>query len=108
MIYDNSSHRSTRAACRVCAFAYASVSAILLANLEDTEKKIVQPRRSDARREVHLASGGRRPVDQRSLHAHRGRELHDPGRASGVKPPAGLTRDMEKTVTDKAKVVEHV
>ena len=24
----------------------------------------------------------------------------------GVKPPAGLTRDMEKTVTEKAKVIE--
>ena len=25
---------------------------------------------------------------------------------TGVKPPAGISRDMEKTVTDKAKVVE--
>jgi hypothetical protein len=64
-----------------------------------------RPGRGDPRRDVRVAPGAGRAVDQRGFHAHRDGELLLLS-VTGPKMPADMTSpDMEKTVTAKADVV---
>jgi len=62
--------------------------------------------RGDARGQICLASGARRAVDQRSLHALAAANFYLLS-VTGPKMPAGIKPDeMEKTVTAKADVID--
>jgi len=52
-----------------------------------------------------VAAGRGRALHQRSFHACR-RSQHLFPSIAGVKPPEGIDRNMEKTVTEKSKVQE--
>jgi len=88
------------------AFAFDAQSD-LLANLADTEKKIVSLAEAVPQdKYAWRPADGVRSVSEVFMHIA-GANYMIPS-ALGAKPPAGLTRDMEKTVTDKAKVVEQL
>jgi uncharacterized damage-inducible protein DinB len=89
-----------------CAFGFDAQSD-LLANLADTEKKIVSLAEAvPAEKYIWRPAEGVRSISEVFMHIA-GANYTIPS-ALGVKPPAGLSRDMEKTVTDKAKVVEQL
>lgn len=94
------------AAASACAFGF-DAQGDLLANLADTEKKIVSLAEAMPQDKYSWRPAeGVRSVSEVFMHIA-GANYMIPN-FIGVKPPAGISRDMEKTVTDKAKVVEHL
>ena len=91
-----------------CAFGQSKgVQADILSNLEATEKKIVSLAEAiPADKYTWRPAEGVRSISEVFMHIAGANYMIPAG--LGVKPPGGLTLDMEKTVTDKAKVVEHV
>ena len=88
------------------AFAFDAQSE-LLANLADTEKKIVSLAEAvPAEKYSWRPMEGVRSVGEVYMHIA-GANYMIPA-ALGAKAPAGISRDMEKTVTDKAKIIEHL
>src|SRR5215204_768610 len=92
----------------VCAFAQSKgVQSDILANLEATQKKLVSLAEAiPAEKYTWRPAEGVRSISEVFMHIAGANYMIPAG--LGVKPPAGLTPDMEKTVTDKAKVVEHL
>jgi uncharacterized damage-inducible protein DinB len=89
-----------------CALAFDAQSD-LLANLADTEKKTVSLAEAmPAEKYSWRPMEGVRSVGEVYMHIA-GANYMIPA-ALGAKPPAGITRDMEKTVTDKAKIIDHL
>lgn len=89
-----------------CAFAFDAQSE-LLANLADTEKKIVSLAEAiPADKYSWRPMEGVRSVGEVYMHIA-GANYMIPA-ALGAKAPAGISRDMEKTVTEKAKIVDHL
>jgi uncharacterized damage-inducible protein DinB len=92
-----------------CAFGQESkgVHADLLKNLEDTQKKIVSLAETvPADKYTWRPAEGVRSISEVFMHIAGANYMIPAG--LGVAPPSGITRDMEKTVTDKAKVVEQL
>lgn len=86
-----------------CSFGQGLKSDIL-ANFDDTQKKIVSLAEAvPADKYGWRPAEGVRSISEVFMHIA-GANYMIPS-ALGVKPPAGISRDMEKTVTDKAKVV---
>lgn len=93
-------------AASACAFGFDAKSE-LLANLDGTEKKFVSLAEAmPADKFGWRPAEGVRSVSEVFMHVV-GANYMIPT-AIGAKTPAGITRDMEKTVTDKAKIVEHL
>jgi uncharacterized damage-inducible protein DinB len=93
----------------VCAFGQEpkGVHADLLKNLDDTQKKIVSLAETvPADKYTWRPAEGVRSISEVFMHIAGANYMIPAG--LGVPPPSGITRDMEKTVTDKAKVVEHL
>ena len=79
----------------------------MMKNLADTEKKIVSLAEAvPADKYTWRPAEGVRSISEVFMHIA-GANYMIPT-ALGAKPPAGVSRDMEKTVTDKAKVVEQL
>jgi uncharacterized damage-inducible protein DinB len=79
----------------------------MMKNLADTEKKIVSLAEAvPADKYTWRPAEGVRSISEVFMHIA-GANYMIPT-ALGAKTPAGITRDMEKTVTDKAKVVEQL
>ena len=77
----------------------------VLADLAALEKKLVGLAEVTPQEKYSWRPGpGVRSISEVFMHVA-GANFFIPG-AIGVKPPAGLTRDIEKTVTEKAKVIE--
>jgi uncharacterized damage-inducible protein DinB len=88
------------------AFAFDAQSE-LVANLADTEKKIVSLAEAmPADKYSWRPMEGVRSVGEVYMHIA-GANYMIPA-ALGAKAPAGISRDMEKTVTDKAKIIEQL
>jgi uncharacterized damage-inducible protein DinB len=88
------------------AFAFDAQSE-LVANLADTEKKIVSLAEAmPAEKYSWRPMEGVRSVGEVYMHIA-GANYMIPA-ALGAKAPAGISRDMEKTVTDKAKIIEQL
>ena len=89
-----------------CAFGFDAKSE-LLANFDDTQKKIIGLAEAiPAEKYSWRPAEGVRSISEVFMHIA-GANYMIPN-AIGAKPPSGITRDMEKTVTDKAKVVEQL
>lgn len=83
------------------------VHADLLKNLDDTQKKIVSLAETiPADKYTWRPAEGVRSISEVFMHIAGANYMIPAG--LGVAPPSGLTRDMEKTVTDRTKVVEHL
>lgn len=83
------------------------VHADLLKNLDDTQKKIVSLAEAiPADKFLWRPAEGVRSISEVFMHIAGANYMIPAG--LGVAPPAGITRDMEKTVTDKARIVEHL
>jgi uncharacterized damage-inducible protein DinB len=93
----------------VCAFGQEAkgVHADLLKNFDDTQKKIVSLAEAvPADKYTWRPAEGVRSISEVFMHIAGANYMIPAG--MGVAPPAGLTPDMEKKVTDKAKVVEQL
>jgi uncharacterized damage-inducible protein DinB len=89
-----------------CAFGFDAQSE-LLANFDGTQKKIIALAEAiPADKYGWRPAEGVRSISEVFMHIA-GANYMIPS-ALGAKPPAGISRDMEKTVTDKAKVVEQL
>lgn len=85
----------------------AGMKSDILANFDDTQKKIISLAEAvPADKYAWRPSEGVRSISEVYMHISGANYMIPAG--LGVKPPAGLTRDMEKTVTEKAKVMEHL
>ena len=88
----------------VCAFGQG-LTKELLANFDDTQKKIVSLAEAvPAEKYSWRPSAGVRSISEVYMHIVGANYLITS--ALGAKPPANLDRNMEKTVTQKEKVVE--
>ena len=95
----------TLSVCAAAQDAAPSLRAEFLANYDDTTKKIISLAEAiSAEKYGWRPAEGVRSVSEVFVHIA-GANFMIPS-AIGVKPPAGLSRDAEKTVTEKAKVVE--
>jgi uncharacterized damage-inducible protein DinB len=93
----------------VCAFGQEAkgVHADLLKNFDDTQKKIVSLAEAvPADKYTWRPAEGVRSISEVFMHIAGANYMIPAGMA--VPPPAGLSPDMEKKVTDKAKVVEQL
>ena len=91
--------------CAAAQDAGPSLRSEFLANYDDTTKKIISLAEAiPAEKYGWRPADGVRSVSEVFVHIA-GANFMIPT-AVGVKPPAGLSRDAEKTVTDKAKVIE--
>lgn len=89
-----------------CAFGFDAKSE-LLANFDDTQKKILALAEAiPAEKYAWRPAEGVRSVSEVFMHIA-GANYMIPS-ALGAKPPSGISRDMEKTVTAKPKVLEHL
>jgi uncharacterized damage-inducible protein DinB len=96
-------------AASVCAFGQAAkgIQGDILSNFDDTQKKIISLAEAvPAEKYTWRPAEGVRSISEVYMHIAGANYMIPAG--LGVKPPAGLTRDMEKTVTDKAKVIDHL
>ena len=83
------------------------VHADLLKNLDDTQKKIVSLAEAvPADKYTWRPAEGVRSISEVFMHIAGANYMIPAG--LGVPPPSGITRDMEKTVTDKAKIIDHL
>lgn len=83
------------------------VKADLLANFDDTQKKIVSLAEAVPEEKYSWRPAeGVRSISEVYMHIAGANYMIPAG--LGVKPPAGIGRDMEKSVTEKAKVVEEL
>lgn len=93
----------------VCAFGQEAkgVHGDFLKNLDDTAKKIISLAEAvPADKYTWRPAEGVRSISEVYMHIAGANYMIPTG--LGAKPPAGIARDMEKTVTDKAKVVEQL
>jgi len=96
-------------AASVCAFGQGGkgIQGDLLTNFDGTQKKIVSLAEAiPAEKYTWRPADGVRSISEVFMHIA-GANYMIPA-AIGAKPPAGLSRDMEKTVTEKAKVIEQL
>jgi uncharacterized damage-inducible protein DinB len=83
------------------------VHADLLKNLDDTQKKIVSLAEAvPADKYTWRPAEGVRSISEVFMHIAGANYMIPAG--LGVPAPSGLKPDMEKTVTDKAKILEHL
>lgn len=93
----------------VCAFGQTGkgIQADFLTNFDDTQKKIVSLAEAiPAEKYSWRPADGVRSISEVFMHIA-GANYLLPG-ALGAKPPSGISRDMEKTVTEKSKVIDQL
>jgi uncharacterized damage-inducible protein DinB len=96
-------------AASVCSFGQTAkgIQSDFLSNFDDTQKKIISLAEAvPAEKYSWRPAEGVRSIGE--VYMHIANANYGLPSALGVKPPAGISRDLEKTVTEKAKILEHL
>jgi uncharacterized damage-inducible protein DinB len=96
-------------AASVCSFGQAAkgIQSDFLSNFDGAQKKIISLAEAvPAEKYSWRPADGVRSIGE--VYMHIATANYGLPSALGAKPPAGISRDMEKTVTEKAKILEHL
>ena len=104
-VHENSSHRSTHVGV-LCGVCFRCAERLLPISRIRKRKSSALAEAVPAEKYSWRPAEGVRSVGEVYMHIA-GANYMIPSRL-GAKAPAGISRDMEKTVTDKAKIIEHL